>query len=132
MSGFVAFTFTDQQKTDIRRFCGFPAYGDGSVVFPFPWIMRQYLALEYRLSHMSQSEGNVVINTYLANLYSLENAILGASENMGTEQAAVWTRNKNEQRDRDRMFDSWRRRLCGFIGIDYGPALSAGGVRIVV
>jgi hypothetical protein len=118
---FVAYTFTDAQLTDIRRFCGYPLYGDGAVVFPFPWVMRQYMALEYRLKHMSCSEGAVAVNIYLANLYLLETAILSASDNLDTDQAAVWKHNKNEQSDRERLFDSWRTRLCNFMGVQQGP-----------
>jgi hypothetical protein len=118
---FTAYTFTDAQLVDIRRFCGYPAYGDGAVVFPLPWIMRQYLALEYRLQHISASEGAVVVNTYLTNLTTLETAIPGTGANLDTDVAAVWTHNANEQRDRDRLFDSWRRRLCNFLGVEPGP-----------
>ncbi len=133
MSGFVAYAFTDAQKADIRRYCGYPAYGDGSVVFPQPWTMRQYLALEYRLAHLSQAEGGVVVNTYLANLATLETAIPAAGANLDTDQAAIWKRNTNEVRDRERLFDAWRRRLCGFIGVPPGPHLSeANSVRLVV
>ena len=121
---FTPYSFTDQQLVDIRRFCGYPAYGDGSVVFPAPWIMRQYLALEYRLQHLGASEGGVVVTTYLANLYTLENAIPGTSANLDTQQAAVWTHNPNEQRDRERLFRSWRMKLCDFLGIPAGPYLS--------
>ncbi len=118
---FIAYTFTDAQLVDIRRYCGYPAYGDGAAVFPLPWIMKQYLALEYRLQHVSASEGAVVVNTYLANLATLETAIPGAGANLDTDAAAVWTHNPNEQRDRDRLFDSWRRRLCNFLGVEPGP-----------
>jgi hypothetical protein len=83
--------------------------------------MKQYLALEYRLQHISASEGAVVVNTYLTNLYTLETAIPGTSANLDTDVAAVWTHNKNEQRDRDRLFDSTRRRLCNFLGVEPGP-----------
>lgn len=130
---FVPYAFTDQNLVDIRRFCGYPAYGDGSVVFPYPWIMRQYLALEYRLQHLSQDEGGVVVNTYLANLSTLENAIPGTGANLDTQQAAVWTHNPNEQRDRERLLDSWRRRLCDFLGVPPGPNFSGGStVQMVV
>lgn len=135
MSGFVPYTFTDQQLVDIRRFCGYPAYGDGNVVFPFPWIMRQYLALEYRLQHMSATEGGVVVNTYLTNLYTLENAVPAAGANLDTDQASVWTHNKDEVRDRLQLFDNWRRRLCQFLGIPPGPEFSgadSSSVRLVV
>ncbi len=114
------------QLVDIRRFCGYPAYGDGAVVFPFPWIMRQYLALEYRLQHMSTDEGNVVVNTYLTNLYTLESAVPGAGANLDTDEAAVWKHNKSEVRDREQLFDSWRRRLCQFLGVPSGPMMSPG------
>ncbi|TKI03573.1 hypothetical protein [Martelella alba] len=118
---FTPYAFTDAQVVDIRRYCGYPAYGDGAVVFPYPWIMRQYLALEYRLQHMSDSEGAVIVNTYLTNLNTLENAIPTTSDNLDTDKAAVWTHNKDEQRDRDKLFDSWRLRLCNFLGVPPGP-----------
>lgn len=127
MSGFVAYGFTDAQRADIRRYCGYPAYGDGSVMFPQPWIMRQYLALEYRLNHLSQAEGGVVVNTYLANLATLETAIPAAGGNLDTDQAAIWKRNRDEVRDRERLFDAWRRRLCGFLGLPPGPHLGGSG-----
>ena len=131
---FTPYAFTDQQLVDIRRFCGYPALGDGNVVFPYPWIMKQYLALEYRLQHISTDEGSVVVNTYLTNLYTLETAIVGAGANLDTDQAAVWKHNKNEVRDRMALFDSWRRRLCQFLGVPPGPemAASSGSIALVV
>jgi len=131
---FTPYTFTDAQLVDIRRHCGYPAYGDGSVVFPYPWVMRQYLALEYRLQHLDQSEGPVVVDTYLANLTLLENAIPATGANLDTDAAAVWTHNKDEQKDRDALFDSWRRRLCQFLGVPPGPHFGAasGTVPVVV
>lgn len=129
---FTPYTFTDAQLVDIRRFCGYPAYGDGAVVFPYPWIQRNYLALEYRLQHMSASEGAVVVTTYLTNLYTLENAIPTTSDNLDTDQAAVWTHNKNELRDREALFDSWRRRLCSFLGVPRGPQFDGPSNSLVV
>jgi hypothetical protein len=129
---FTPYVFTDAQLVDIRRFCGYPAYGDGDVVFPMPWIMRQYLALEYRMQHISQNEGLVVVNTYLTNLYTLETAIPGTSANLDTDVAAVWTHNKNEQADRDRLFDSWRKRLCNFLGVPPGPNFGVCSNALVV
>lgn len=129
---FTAYTFTDAQLVDIRRFAGYPAYGDGAVVFPMPWIYRAYLALEYRLQHLDTNEGAVVVNTYLTNLYTLENAIPTTSANLDTDQAAVWTHNKNELRDREALFDSWRRRLCNFLGVPPGPNFSGSSNALVV
>jgi len=131
---FTPYSFTSAQLVDIRRYCGYPAYGDGAVVFPYPWIMRQYLALEYRLQHMSADEGAVVTNTYLANLSTLESAIPGTSANLDTDEAAAWKHNANEQLDRDRLFDSWRQRLCDFLGVPPGPNFKGmgGGISLVV
>jgi hypothetical protein len=130
---FTPYAFTDAQLVDIRRFCGYPAMGDGNMVFPYPWIMQQYLALEYRLQHMSANEGAVVANTYLANLATLETAIVGASSNLDTASAGPWVHNANEQRDRERLFASWRLRLCDFIGVQPGPQFDGGNtVQMVV
>lgn len=132
---YVPYVFTDAQLTDVRRFCGFPAAANGAVLFPAPWVNVQYMALDYRLQTLSTTEGAVVVNTYLANLYALETAIVGAGANMGTDIAAVWTRNRNEVRDRERLFDGWRRRLCGFMGVQPGPDLGqtgSGGIAMCV
>lgn len=129
---FTAYTFTDAQLVDIRRFCGYPVYGSGATVFPAPWIMKQYLALEYRLQNMNADEANVLVNTYLTNLATLENAIPATGANLDTEVAAVWTHNKNEQRDRERLFDSWRLRLCQFLGVPPGPNFGGQAGCLVV
>jgi hypothetical protein len=129
---FIPYTFTDAQLVDIRRFCGYPVYGSGAVVFPAPWVMKQYMALEYKLQNINADEANVVINTYLANLNMLENAIPASSANLDTESAAVWTHNKDEQRDREHLFDSWRSRLCQFLGVPRGPNFPASSGCMVV
>ncbi len=124
---FTPYTFTSAQLVDIRRYCGYPAYGDGAVVFPFPWVMKQYLALEYRLQHLSADEGNVVVNTYLANLNTLESAIPAAGANLDTDEAAVWKHNRDEVKHRIELFDALRRRLCQFLGVPAGPEFSGAG-----
>ena len=128
---FVAYTFTDAQKVDIRRYCGYPAYGPGNAVFPAPWLFRGYLALEYRMNNMDTAEGNVVVNTYLNNLNTLENAIVGTGANLDTDEAAVWKHNKHEQRDRENLFTSWRMKMCQFLGIPPGDGLQVGISLIV-
>ncbi len=131
---FTSYTFTSAQLVDIRRYCGYPAYGDGAVVFPFPWIMKQYLALEYRLQHVSADEGNVVVNTYLANLGTLESAIPAAGANLDTDEAAVWKHNRDEVEHRIALFDALRRRLCQFLGVPPGPEFTGAGngIELVV
>jgi hypothetical protein len=50
----------------------------------------------------------VLRSVYLAQLYPLEAAIPGAGGNLDTDQAAVWTHNRDEVRDRAALFDLWR------------------------
>ena len=131
---FVYYTFTDQQLVDIRRFCGYPALGDGNVVFPYPWIMQQFLALEYRLTHLGTDEGNTVVTTYLTPMYAIETDLSTINTNLDTAQAGSWQHNPNEMRDKVQIFDWWRRRLCTFLDVPPGPNLASGGnsMRMVV
>jgi len=128
--------FTDAEKTDVRRFCGYGAFGGGQ---PLPAsgyrFSTQYGVLEYKLNTLSSAEEAVVRTTYLANLGTLESDIIGSTgtrSNLDTEQAAVWRHNKNEYRDRKALFDGTRRELCNFLGIQPGPGLGIGGLTLVV
>ena len=133
MSGMLpAGTFTDQQKIDVRRFCGYLAYGTGAVVFPYPWIMRQYQALEYRLDNLTANEITVVTTTYLATLYVLENALETMGATLNVDTAAVFKRNPREMQERTALFNYWRTRLCGFMGVPPGDDFAGGNVRLVV
>lgn len=119
-------TLTDAQLVDCRRFCGFPVFG-GQPVQAFGYRFFQwYGTLEFRMANLDPNEVIVVTN-YLVQLNLLETAIYGTSANLDTAQAAVWTHNPKEQRDRENLFDSQRRRLCGFFGVPPGPALAAVG-----
>jgi len=102
----------EAEKTDARRFCGYPALGvDAPPVG----------ALEYRLLNLSVSE-EAVTRTYLATLRALEAAIPATAASLDTQQAAVWTRNPEELRERTQLFADWCKRLCGFLGVPAGPA----------
>jgi hypothetical protein len=123
--------FTDAEKADIRRFCGYPAYGASASGFDNWRFFQVYGLLEYRMNNLSDAEATVV-RRYLGTLTVLEYAVPHAGENLDTDQAAVWTRNRDEMRDRTKLLDDWRRRLCGFFGIPPGPSLVDGGIRLVV
>ena len=69
---------------------------------------------------------------YLSTLATLEATIPAISENLDTENAAAWTHNADELRDRTNLLDGWRRRLCGFLGVPPGPALADSGIALVV
>lgn len=123
--------FTDQQKTDLRRFCGYPAYGSslgGSAGWRF---FTAYGALEYKLNNLSPSEVQIALN-YLAVLYVLEGAVPAASENLDSDAAATWRHNQNEVADRLKLFDGWRRRLCAFLGVPPGGGLGDSGLAWIV
>jgi hypothetical protein len=123
---------TDAQKVDVRRFCGLPLYG-GLPVQAFGWrFFQKYGTLEFRIDNMQPAEETVLLN-YLTKLNALEEAIYGTSDNLDTDVAAVWTHNKNEQRDREALYSSFRVKLCDFIGIPPGSGISRGGsIALVV
>lgn len=126
-----AYQFQESDIVDIRRYCGYPPYGTGVVIFPEPWYFRFYLALETRLSNLVTEEAQVVL-ARLAELRTLETAIPGAGANLDTDQAAVWVHNKNETKDRTNLYRQWRVELCNILGIPPGPYLQKTGIRMVV
>ena len=123
--------FTDAEKTDIRRFCGYPAYGAAPTGFQTWRFYQAYGLLEFRINNLSDTEA-AIVRRYLGTLTVLEFAVPRAGDNLDTDQAAVWTRNRDEPHDRAKLFDDWCRRLCGFFGVPPGPALSDSGITLVV
>lgn len=126
---------TSAQKADVRRFAGYPLLADTTAddsrdfaygfVSPGVWN-----TLEHRLNNLRPEEESTLISVYLTNLTALETAIVGAGDNLDTDVAAVWTRNKREVQDRASLFDDWRRRMCYFIGVAPGPSLGDGGCNV--
>ena len=122
----------DAERTDARRFCGYPAYGAGQAGNMGGRFYQAYGAMEYRLNNLSASEESVLRN-HLATLRSFEAAIPGAADNLDTSEAAVWTRNPSEIRDRQRLEQDWGRRLCGFLGLPPGPGLiNSANIALIV
>jgi hypothetical protein len=113
------------QKTEVRRHCGYPLFGNQpTATFGYRYFT-QYGTLEYRMTNMSTDEEAVVVS-YLANLTILEAAIPLASANLDTDRAAVWFHNKNELQDRDRLYGMWCKKLLSFFGIPPGPGARTG------
>ena len=103
---------------------------DVSNAYNLPGVL--YQTLFHRLQSLTPEAEVSLTTVYLANLAALESAIVASSDNLDTESAAVWHHNKNEVSDRSRLFDGWRRRMCGFLGIAPGPDLgNSGGIRLV-
>lgn len=112
---------TPPELTDARRFCGYPVVGTATTLGPH--FATRFGALEHRLVNLSAPEEDV-LRSHLATCRTLEAAIPDAAEALDTAQAAAWTRNPTELRDRTRLLDDWRRRLCAFLGLPPGPALA--------
>lgn len=123
--------FTDAEKTDIRRFCGYPAYGAGAAGFQGWRFYQAYGLLEYRMNNLSDPE-LAVVRRQLASLNALEASLPEPAAHLDTDAAATWQRNPNEPRDRQKLFDDLCRRLCGFFGLPPGPALGDSGITLVV
>ena len=115
---------SNMERVDVRRFCGYPAYGAGSAGFQSWRFFDAYGTLEYRLSNLADEELQVV-RQYLTNLYALEFAVPAAGANLDTDQASVWKHNPQEVVDRTKLFDDWCRRLAFFLGVPVGPGLCA-------
>ena len=129
-------TLTAQQLSDTRRFAGYPlladTVADDSRDFAYGWVgPGVWQTLEHRLTNLRAEEESTLINTYLTTLATLEGQITGAGANLDTDAAGPWTHNRNEVADRTALFDLWRRRMCGFLGIAPGPALGDGVTRLV-
>ena len=122
---------TEEERTDIRRFCGYPPRGTAGDASLDWHAYSENGLLEYRMSHLSTAE-LVIVRRYLPTLISLEIAVPRASESLDTDQAAVWTRNRTEVQDRLRLFDTWRRRLCDFLGVPPGRALPGATLHMVI
>ncbi|MGH8259852.1 MAG: hypothetical protein ACRES6_08940 [Steroidobacteraceae bacterium] len=129
-------TLTAQQDADVRRFAGYPALGtdtpaDDSRDFAYGWVSPGvWQTLEHRLANLTPENEATLVSIYLTNLYTLEQQIISAAANLDTAQAAVWKRNPTEITDRAKLFDGWRRRMCGFLGIAPGPALHTRGLSL--
>lgn len=127
---------TSAQLADARRYAGYWLAGttqvtdehNDTVYMRFGMVT---MSLHRRLTSLSASE-EAIMATYLTTLGTLETAIVGAADNLDTDQAAVWHRNRSEVSDRARLFDEWRRRMCQFIGVQPGPGLGHGGATVSI
>jgi hypothetical protein len=129
---------TDAQIADVRRFAGYPALGTDTIAtddrdVAYSWLLpgQWWQTMFHRLKNLTPENETTLINVYLANLTSLEAAIVTAGANLDTESAAVWKHNRDEVRDRNALFDGWRRRMCSFLGVAPGPGLGDGSMKLV-
>lgn len=123
---------TNAEKVEVRRYCGYNMIGS-TPIQQFGWrFSPQYGQMEFLMNNMSFDEETTVRTTYLPQLRLLETDIPAIRQNLDTARAAVWYWNTKEIRDRERLFNDWRRSLCQFLGIVTGPGLSAGNISFAV
>ena len=122
---------TDQEQTDARRFLGYPVFSAGESASLNWTLVQASTAVDYRLSNLSDTEV-AVLRQYLHALRQLECAIPEMSTGMDTQAAGGWVRNPTEFIERTGLFDDWRRRLCAFLGLPPGPALSKSSTVTLV
>ena len=125
--------FTDQQKVQIRRLLGYPVLGTQPNFMFGWWYDTDYEQLEYKLSNLSLSEGQEVVNK-LTVLLQIETDLLSLYPDLNTSQAGPWIRNKNEISDKWRFFDSVRKYLAEIIGVPFknGKFSSSNSMRLEV
>jgi hypothetical protein len=126
---------TEQQKVDCRRHCGFGVYGNGITAAPPSFGYRYYewnLTLEYRMNNLAPEEETTLIDNYLTPCNNLETALLGSSDNLDTDQAAVWYHNKVEVQDRWRLYKLQCNRLMEFMYVQSDSSLLSDQLRLVV
>lgn len=126
---------TPAQQADARRYMGYKLLGDTSPDDRSDAAYAQvtsgrYQTLAHRLNTLRDEEEAIVAN-YLITLSGLERGITRAAENLDTDKAAVWQRNRSEVADRTRLYNQWRRQLCGLLGIKPGPSLGNGTTHVV-
>ncbi len=129
---------TDVQKTNARRWLGYGLVGDAATeIYSQPVYAPSYirtgvgLLLDDRLAHLTPAEETILVEVYLEPLAILETNILLAADNIDTDSAGPWVSNKRERQDREALFNSLRRRMCGFLNFEPGPSLGGGGITLV-
>jgi hypothetical protein len=124
---------TDAEKIQIRRFCGYPVFGNSPTPGFGYRFHTPYENLEWKLNHLSVGEETIIRETYLPRLGQLEADLFDQTrENLDTDAAAVWQHNPTEHRDRAALFDDLRQRFCGYLGTPPGPDLGERGLQVIV
>lgn len=124
---------TDAEKVDVRRFAGYGNYGQQALPASGYRFSTAYGTLEYKLNTLLPDEESALRTVFLTRLRTLETDLVDqTTQNLDTDEAAVWKHNKHEHRDRRALYFDFRRQMCNFLGIPPGPNLGAGGLVVVV
>lgn len=121
---------TAQQLVDVRRYMGYSVTGNTATESYAELVYSDVsyfgISLDTRLANLSTEEEFTVTSYFLLNLPLREAEIQAAADNLDTDRAAVWTRNKIEVADRRELFSRLRLDLCSFLGFAPGRGLQTG------
>lgn len=114
--------FTESEKVEIRKFCGYPLKGNSNTTV-FGWrFMVWWGALEFRLNNLSIEEEGEIKNLYLPQLRLMQSDLYASYDDLDTNKAAVWDRNPKEISDKRKLYLLARKDLCEFLGVPFrGP-----------
>lgn len=123
---------TQGERADVRRFLGRSVRGYGATIDPFGRTFVEDPTLEWRLSNLTTDE-LPILRRKLADLNTLDSAIISASDGLDTAKAAVWTRNPAEMAERTRLYTDRRVDLASFLGVNLGTGVRSGNsISLVV
>jgi len=123
---------TDAERVAAREFCGYPVYGPGPGDATFARFMVSYRTLEYRLTALTPEELTIA-RDHLATCQAAKVAWRSGSDNLDTDQAAIWYRNRDEMPNRRLYYRECRLDLARFMGVPAGPQMdSASFVQLIV
>jgi hypothetical protein len=117
-ASFASTALTDDEKVDVRRFCGYPVYGPTPNSFDNWRFFESSGLLEFRMTNMTGSELQR-LRKFMAVCFKLEDDIWGSADNLDTDSASVWVHNRNETGDRLALYNRARRDLCGFMKVPF-------------
>lgn len=123
---------SETEKEAVRYYCGYSMYGLQALPASGVRFSVVYGTLEYKMINLQPGEEDRVRDIFLAKLAVLEEDTYDVRDNIDTDQAAVWYHNKQEIRDRIKLFNYWRLKLCAFLGIPPGEGLIGGNSAMVV
>ena len=116
---------SERERTDARRFLGYPAHGADLSGAMSWWFVQAGGTVEYRLNNLTGSE-EAVLRTFLTTLAGLEQAIPDSGAGLDTASAAGWVRNPRELEDRAAV-----RPMAAAVRVPGGVAGVEPGGRVV-
>jgi hypothetical protein len=118
---------TAAQKVDCRRWLGYDALDSNATG---DYVVTVYgVDLNMKLDSLSAAEESTLKAVFIDRLSALELGVLDAT--VDSKAAGTWQANPREIDDRQRLFKIWARKMAAFLGVEPGPGLGSGGMKVV-